>query len=256
MNKKENIRYFESYTDDFVESKEQEFKLPEDYKWIKQDLFSRFISALVYAVALIVSTVYCRLFLHVRFKNAKILRQTLKTGGFIFGNHTQPIGDVFDPALACFPNRIYTIVSPANLGIPVIGKILPYLGALPIPDTVSGMKRLNEAIEHRLNQNKCIVIYPEAHVWEYCADIRPFSEASFKYPIKFSKPSYSMTATYQKRRLGKKPKITIYFDGPFMPCDNGSLKEKTASLHNQVYDCMVDRSKNSNIKYIDYRKKM
>lgn len=253
MNK--NVRYYSSFEDDFVVSKNQEYKLPDDYEWVRKDLRSRFLSGLIYTAALIFSNIYCRLFLHVKFKNRKILKETHKTGAFIYGNHTQPVGDVFNPALGAFPNRIYTVVSPANFGIPVIGKILPLLGALPIADNLHGMKRFTKAIETRINQRKCIVIYPEAHVWEYFTGIRPFADTAFKYPIKFETPVFSMTATYRKRKCGKRPNIEIYFDGPFYADKNLSLKEQKTDLRDKVYNAMLKRSENSNCEYIIYKKK-
>ena len=254
MKHSDSVRYYKSFEDDFAFSKNQDIKLPKDYKWIKVDFFSRFLSAAVYTLAFLISSVYCRLFLHVSFENIKVLKETRKTGAFIYGNHTQPVGDVFDPALACFPNRIYTVVSPANLGIPVIGKILPYLGALPIPDSVGGMKNFTAAIEYRIKQKKCIVIYPEAHVWEYYTGIRPFDSTSFKFPAKFCAPVYSMTAVYKKRKGLKKPAIKICFDGPFYPDTSLSLRDRAENLKTQVYESMKNRAKQSDCVYIKYEK--
>lgn len=245
-----SIRYYRSFTDDFVETKEQDHKVPEDYPWIP----NWFLSAAVYTGAVLFSSVYLRLGHHVRYKNTKVLRGGRETGAFIYCNHTQPFGDVFLPALPALPGRIYTVVSPANLGIPVIGKILPYLGALPLPNTLQGMKRFTAAMEQRLEQGRYITIFPEAHVWEYYTGIRPYTHAAFKYPVKYQKPVYCMTVTYQKRKLGKKPKATVYIDGPFYPEKELSPKAQAQHLRDQVYTCMTQRSKNSNCDYIRYEK--
>ena len=254
MRRCDDTRYYKSFEDDFAFSKNQDLKLPKDYKWLRLDFFSRFLSAAVYSLAFLISSVYCRVFLHVSFENKKILKETLKTGAFIYGNHTQPVGDVFNPALAAFPNRIYTVVSPANLGIPVIGKILPYLGALPIPESVGGMKSFTAAMEYRLKQKKCIVIYPEAHVWEYYTGIRPFDSTSFKFPAKFGTPVYSMTAVYKKRKHFQKPAIKIQFDGPFYPDTSLSLRDRAENLKTRVYESMKNRAKGSDCVYIKYEK--
>lgn len=248
-------RYYSSFDQDFVETRDQSCRVPPDYRWVRRDLPFRLLSALVYSIAIAFSAVYCRLFLHIRFENSKAIKEGRKTGAFIYCNHTQPLGDVFTPALPCLPGRIYTVVSPANLAIPVIGKILPYLGALPIPDTLKGMKEFTAAIEYRVNQGKYVTIYPEAHVWEYYTGIRPFPETSFKYPAKLGKPVYSMTSTYQQRRHGKRPRCTVYIDGPFYPDTSLSPKERAVNLRNQVYERMVQRSKASNCQYIPYIEK-
>ena len=247
------IRYYNSYTDDFEQSANQNFKLPQDYKWVKTDIVSKFLSGLIYGLAVIFGGLYCRLFLHVRIKGRKKLND-INGRCFIYGNHTQPVGDVFIPALCVLPKRIYTVVSTANYGIPVIGKILQYLGALPIVDTVSGIKELNRAIEYRLNKNHPIVIYPEAHVWEYYTDIRPFADTSFKFPVKYNAPSFAMTVTYKKSKLFKRPIAEVYLDGPFYSSGD-TAKERVKALHDTVYETMKTRAKESNCEYIRYKEK-
>lgn len=247
MNKR--TRYYHDFTDDFFQAGEIH-PLPENYVWVREDFRSRFLSKLIYGLALLFSNIYCRLCLHVRIRGAKRLRKE-EGGFFLYANHTQPIGDVFHPALVCFPKRIYTVVSPANLALPGIGKILPYLGALPIPDTLSGMRTFNKAVEKRVCDGHPVILYPEAHLWEYYTDIRPFPDTTFKFPVSLGKPVYCMTTTYQKRRFGKKPRITIFVDGPFLP-QGKTAKEKAATLHDAVYTCMKERAQNSTYAYITY----
>lgn len=247
------VRYYSSFTDDFSESANQNFKLPEDYKWIKKDIISKFLSGFIYGLAVIFGGAYCKLFLHLKVRGREKLKG-IKGGFFIYGNHTQPVGDVFTPAICVLPKRIYTVVSPANYGIPVISKILYYLGALPTADSVQGIKELNKAIEARLNSGHPIVIYPEAHVWEYYTGIRPFADTSFKYPVKLGVPAFSMTVTYRKSRFFKKPLMEVFLDGPFYPVGN-TIKEKTADLHNKVYETLQRRSQSSNFDFIKYIKK-
>ncbi len=248
-----NIRYYSSFTDDFEQSADQNYKLPQDYRWIRSGFFSRLLSEIVYGAAVIFGGAYCKLVLRLRVKGRKNLKGT-KGDFFIYGNHTQPVGDVFIPALCVLPKRIYTVVSTANYGIPVIGKILPYLGALPISPSLHGMRELSRAVEQRIKEKHPVVIYPEAHVWEYYPHIRPFPETSFNFPAKLDKPVFAMTVTYRKTKFLKRPLTEVYLDGPFCP-EGDSLKSKAASLHRQVYFAMTERSKNSNCSYIEYRKK-
>lgn len=245
---KEKVRYYKEFTDDFEVAREQDLKLPEDYLYIRNKLLSGFI----YTLAIIFGYPFCKLFLHTRYKNRKAFKAAKREGAFIYGNHTQPVGDVFLPALACFPRRIYTVVSPANLSLPVIGKVLPFLGALPLPDTLKGMKGFTHALEQRIAENKIVTIYPEAHVWEYCTQVRPFSDASFKYPVKLQKPVFAMTVTYQKSRFFKKPRTTVYIDGPFYADKTLSPRQQAADLHQRVYNRMLSRSRHSNYDYIKY----
>lgn len=246
-------RYYSSFEDDFAESAQQDFKLPEDYKWIRTGFVNRLLSGVVYGLAVVFGTIYCRLFLHMKIRGKKKLRK-IKGGYFIYGNHTQPVGDVFIPALCAFPKRIYTVVSTANYGIPVIGKVLPFLGALPVAQSVHGIKELGRAIEKRLGKGHPVVIYPEAHVWEYYTGIRPFSDTSFKFPARFQCPVFAVTVTYKKSRIFRKPVAEVFIDGPFCSQAN-TPKESARDLCRQVREAMTERSKNSNCDYIEYKEK-
>lgn len=254
MNKKQKVYYYKTYTQDFVFSKDQDCKLPDHYQWIHQNAIYRLMSYVIFEIARIFSWFFCKIHLHTTVKNRKVLKECKGKGIFVFGNHTQEIADAFQPAIVLWPRRIYTVVGTANLGIPVLGKILPILGALPIPNHIRQMRSLTDAIKERIRQKKCVIIYPEAHVWPYCTMIRDFPVTSFHYPVEDQAPSYAMTTTYQKRRWSDKPKVTVYLDGPFYPDDTLNKKEQREKLRDQIYAAMKERSKLSTYAYIRYVK--
>ncbi len=243
------IRYYESYDRDFEFSNNQDFTLPEDYRYVR----SRFLSAVLYALALVLSAVLCPIFLHTRIKGARALR---KNAGavFLYCNHTQPIGDVFIPAIAAFPKRIYTVVSPANLGVRAVGKLLPYLGALPLPNTIGNARKFSRAMSKRVVQGRAIALYPEAHVWKYCSEIRPYGSEAFKYAVKYGVPSFCLTTVYTRRKIGKKPRATVYVDGPFFSDGGESVSERAELLRARVRETMESRAVLGNYEYVKYVK--
>lgn len=245
------IQFYESFDDDFYDDG-SERKLPEGYKFVRDSFPAKVASALCYAAALLVGAIYCKLFLHIKFEGAKKLRRH-KGAFFLYGNHTQPFGDVVIPALACFPKRIYSIAGLANFDLPFIGKALPYLGALPTDGTLQGAKELAKSVRTRIEQGHPVVIYPEAHVWPYYTKIRPFGEASFTFPVRQGVPVFSMTSTYRKRKHGKKPRLVVVIDGPFYP--DGNLREAPCKLRDEVYQSMEKASATSDCEYITYMKK-
>lgn len=255
MEKQRHIKVFTpaSYTADVVESKNQSCPLPEDYRFIRKDRGFRLWAGFLYGLTKAVGFLYCKVFLRLCFQNRGVLKGYQGQGIFLLANHTQEFGDVVIPALAVRPQRIYTIASTANLGIPVIGKLLPAIGILPIPGSVQRTREFMDAVRTRSRQGHCVVVYPEAHVWPYYTGIRPFSATSFRFPVEEGAASFAMTTTYQKRRFGRRPKVTVYLDGPFFPeeCLTGR-KEKQESLRTQIHDCMVRRSAHSNYDYIRY----
>ena len=248
----EKTRYFESEGDDFFAP--TGYKLKDGYVWVNDGFLRRIAAFAVYSAALLFSLFYCRLHLKVKIVGALKLRRE-KRGFFLFGNHTQPIGDVFTPALCCFPKRIYTVVAAENLGLPFIGRLLPALGALPLADTPSGMRKFGLAVRRRIEQGHPVVVYPEAHVWEYYVGIRRFSDGAFRLPARLGAPVYSFTVTYQKRGKSekKRPRSVVYIDGPFD--FDGGVRERAAALCEAVYGAMVKNSGKSDCEYIKYIKK-
>lgn len=242
---------YESYTEDVVTSVGQQYCLPEDYCWLKESRSYAVKSKIAYGAGLIFASIYCPLVLHVKVKGRKKLP---KDGSFyLYGNHTQPVGDAFIPAWVCRGKRLYVPVSPANLGIPVIGRLLPYLGGLPVPADKKQLKQFLQALKARTESGNAIVIYPEAHVWPYYTKIRPFDSSSFSYPVQWNCPVYSMTSTYQKRKMGETPRITVYVDGPFWPDPLlKSKKEQKENLREQVEHTMRERSRESTYEYYQY----
>lgn len=251
---KQKIFYYDEITDDFMETKKQNYELPDDYEYMPKGLWFKIKSVVCYFIAKLFASIYCRLVLHVTIKNKHILKEIKGTGYFIYGNHSNPLSDVFTPALAS-DRRIYTICSPANFGIPIIGNLLTELGGIPLGKNEKQKKEFRECIDERIYQNKCVVIYPEAHLWPYYTDVREFSNKSFKYPAELKKPVVCMTTTYQKRKKGQKPKITVYLDGPFYPNNRLSIEENKEKLRNDTYKTMKRRVKNTNYKEYKYIKR-
>lgn len=246
--------YYHSFTDDVVVNENQNYQLPDDYIWIKNRRSYQIMASIVFGIAWVFSAFFCKFSLHITIKNRKVLKPYKMKGYFLYGNHTQPVGDVFSPARICGTKRFYSIASPANLGVPVVGKLLPMLGALPIPDEIHQMKKFWKAVMQRVKEGCCVVIYPEAHVWPYYTQIRPFPVTSFRFPVECDVPSFCMTTTYQKRKYGKTPRITMYVDGPFLPDQELSKKEQQKKLRDEIEACMRNRSQLSSFEYIHYEK--
>ena len=107
-----------------------------------------------------------------------------------------------------------------------------------------------------MQKKSSITIYPEAHIWPYYTKIRPFKDVSFKYPVQLNVPAFCFTNTYQSYgKNNDKIKIVTYIDGPFYSNKELPQKQSQKELRDRIYNCMVERSKNSNIEHIKYIKK-
>ena len=246
--------YYHSFDEDIIKNTGQDYKLPPDYKWINDKKLHTIAFRILYSIVKSIARIYCHFFLHVRFIGQESINECRGRGCFVYANHTQPLGDVIIPAIAASRHRIAVVVSPSNLGIPVIGRFLPGLGAVPVPDDWGRMQEFVDALKILIDRGYCVVIYPEAHVWPYYTDIRPFSTSSFHYPVEMKAPVFCMTMTYQKCGSGR-PKATCYIDRcNFQAAEDTSTRKQIGALHDNVYSIMKSRSFRSNCQYCKYIK--
>ena len=253
MNKK-IIYYQNELEDEFSTAHIKAKKIGASYKYEGGPFF--FLGKLFFYEILAKPLAFC--FMKIKYGHKivgkKLLKKARKEGYFLYGNHTNDIADALIPSLSCFPKDVAVIVHPNNVSMPFLGKITPFLGALPLPDDAKAAKNFNKAIKHKIDKGYCVTIYPEAHIWPYYTKIRPFKDTSFGYPIKLGTKVFCFTNTYQKRRFCKTPRIVTYINGPFMADNNLSLKEQRESLRNQVYETMCKASSNNNVEIIKYIK--
>ncbi len=255
--KKQRVIFFSNeLNDEFSKAKIKPKKIDKDYIYDYDSRFKRLTHFFWYRiVAFPLAYLYTKIKFSHRIVNQSALEHFKSSGYFIYGNHTQSIGDALLPHMINKSKDKYIIVHPSNVSMPILGRITPFLGAIPLPDDLNAYKGFSKIIEKRIKEKKAIIIYPEAHIWPYYTKIRPFVDASFQYPVKLNAPVFCFTNTYQKRRFSKKPRIVTYVDGPFLPKEELSAKEQRIDLRNQVFSCMCKRALLSNVELIRYVKK-
>ena len=252
---KNKIQYFTRFDEDLVETADQNYQLKDNFKWIRTDWQFNFLATVISAGAKAFGYGFNKLVLRQRFANLDVLKPYCGQGYFIYANHTQPVGDVFLPMLAGGARKYYVICAQANLGMPIIGPLLPYGGAMPIPSDIHQLPSLIKAVDYHIKHGDFVTVYPEAHVWPYYTGVRPFSEAAFHFPITTNAPAFVMTNTYQKAKWGKRPQMVTYFDGPFYPDSTLPRKKRQQKLMQDVKEQMERRAALSNVEYIKYVKR-
>ncbi len=261
--KEKRVFYYASEEDDPIKTDEQEQKievgLPEGYEFIPKNPFVRMYSSILYHGFKLFGQYYERGYWKAKIYGREKLKKARGKGYLIYANHTNPFHDVFGPAIAA-NRRIFTIISPVNLLVPGIGKILPLIGGMPLGKTKEEKAAFHTAIDKRLKQKNVVVIYPEAHVWPFYTGIKKFpaGDRSFVYATRNNLPIFTMTTTYHKRKNKKRgdlPRMDIYIDGPFWPDASKTEDENRAKLAKEAYDSLVKNSKHSTYDYIKYIKK-
>ncbi|GAX02622.1 1-acyl-sn-glycerol-3-phosphate acyltransferase [Secundilactobacillus pentosiphilus] len=249
--KKGQTVYYGDTSEDIVETTQQDFRLPADYRW-QTNALTTILRHLFQFMIQLFARFYCRWILHIHYVNRQLVKKASE-GCYLYANHTQQTGDVFSPF--CVANHPAILISPANLGIPVVGKLLPLGGGLPISSSLHQLKTFNDAVYQRLDAGDTVVIYPESHLWPYATDIRPLDHTSFHYPANHPAPVYTMTTTYQKSRWHRHPNVTVYLDGPFQPDISLPIKSRQKKLHEQVTAQLQKRSRNSTYQYVIYKRR-
>lgn len=234
------IYYSDEINDDFALPEGKSFNqktIPSNYKYVhKNPIWHVFAFFFYRVVATTIAFLYCYIGKGLRVKNRKALKK-LKGGFFFYGNHTSAAADAFVPSLLCFPKKNYVLANADVVSIPFVRLMTPMMGALPLPSTMGGMKNLITSMK-TLTEKHTITIYPEAHIWPYYNDIRPFVDTSFNYPMKFNVPAVPFVTTFRKRKILRflKPFITVTVGDPIYPSE---VKDKT-EMRNLCYEFMKE----------------
>lgn len=256
MKRRRIIFYTDERNDEFSRAQITPRVIDGSYIYDHDSAWKRFTHFFWYRiVATPIAFLYTKLVFGHKTVNRELLRAQAEGGRFIYGNHTQDIADAFIPNLLHVKRETYVIVHPNNVSMPILGKVTPSLGALPLPDDMSAYRNFLRAVEKRIEDGHQVVIYPEAHIWPYYTGIRSFPDDSFQYPVKCGVPVFCFTNTYRRRKWGRRPRIVTYIDGPFYPREDLPMRERKRELRDRVYDCMSERAKLSDVRWIQYIKK-
>jgi len=250
--KYQNKFFFSSEDEQVVNFNVNTKKIDKSYKYISTNPITKLFSFISYSFTFVFVFIYYKLIKHVKFVNRKALKNFKNKGYFVYSNHTMQFGDAFCPALICFPKIPRFIVNADNVSIKFIGYLLKIWGALPLPDDLIAYKNFLTAIEHTINKNKPIIIYPEKNLWPYYTKIRQFKNSSFRYPIKYNCPVFCFTTTYHLKKLKHKPKIKIFIDGPFYFDKTMPEKQAQQNLRDKIFSVMQKRSNESNYEFVKY----
>ena len=257
MKKKTTTVYYkDELHDDFANNGIETKKLNENYQYIMKNPFNRFFSNLVRILLLPIVKLLVLILYHPKYVNKKQVISKVKKGPyFIYSNHVLPLDPLIPPSI----NSSKLCLIAASADTFSMNKVLSWLvralGAFPVPNSPKMYYNYVDFIHYEVERKHRVLMYPEAHIWPYCNFIRHFTSTSFKYPVYDNVPIITMTTCFTKKKYGKKPKLTIYFDGPFYPDQNMKQVDAIENLKDQAFNAMQNRAKKySTYEYIKYEK--
>ncbi len=152
-------------------------------------------------------------------------------GGISIMNHIHNM-DSSMAAIALSPEKVTFVSSPANLQLPVIGKILKLLRVIPIPYSTSSAKDFVRIIQNELKNNRIVHFFPEGMLLKNFQGLRDFKDGAFYFATKEKKAILPMAIRQVKSRKGKQrwltgnPRYFIFIGTPLYP--NNDLSQKIA----------------------------
>ncbi len=249
----DTVYYRDPLNDEFSGITRPPIPVGRDFPFLREGRLYRLGKFFVYRVlATPVAFLYLKLKFGLKIEGREKLRAYRDTGYFLFGNHTQAPGDGLLAAMLPFPKEIQVLVHPDNIALKGTRTVMMMLGALPIPNELSGFAGFQEAIRYHLVKKRCVVVFPEAHIWPYATCIRPFPAVSFRYPVQYDAPSFCFTVTYRRGRFTGKPRMVATIDGPFFGRGE-KLKDRQQDLRDQIFDTMTRRAGDpENVAFVRY----
>lgn len=151
-------------------------------------------------------------------------------------------------------NHVYQFDAPAvkqaiqplqNIWIPMYAKhfngsqywFVRYVGGIPVPETMGGMRKFNEAFDEYHRRKAWILVFPEEVRWDYYQPIRPFRKGAFTMAYKYDVPIVPCAITYRERTgihkwFGKAddPLMTIHVGTPILPNKSATRKDEVDRL--------------------------
>jgi len=177
-------------------------------------------------------------------KNLRPYRKHLKGGAVAICNHVYQ----FDAAAvkqALQPLR--------NIWIPMYAPhfnggqywFVRYVGGIPVPETMGGLRKFDEAFDHYHSKGEWILVFPEEVRWDYYQPLRPFRKGAFSMAYKYNCPMVPCMITYRERKGIHKwfgpqevPLMTIHVGEPIMPDRSHSRKEEVDRLRVVAHERM------------------
>ena len=257
-NNKRVVYYDDDINDDFAGTNIHQCTVDETFPYVHTNPIWKVLAFIAYyLIAFPLVWFFEKVILRMRFVNRKAVRKCKDTPYFLYGNHTG-WWDAFTPNLISVPRRNRIIVSADTVSINGLRSIVQMLGAIPLPTGFCGMKQFSKAIDH-YHQSCNITIFPEAHIWPYYTGVRPFSDASFTYAVKYRCPVFAFFTAYTKPKgclsFFRKANMTVYVSDPIYPDEGLCEREARANLRDKVYAFMLEKSKYSDYEVIEYIKK-
>ena len=218
-------------------------KLDKNYPYYRKDFFYNLGRIFIEIILIIagIPFVFFKFGLKVYGKkNRKLLRKTMKKGCITIANHIYD-EDYVTIRTALLP-RLGYISMWRNNHLRRIGWMIRLTGSIPVPkNDPSATLSMMRAVDQCLQDGNWFHIYPEASMFYYYQDVRPFVDGAFVFAVRNNKPIFPLAFSYRPAKglyklwKGKKPLINLSFGEPIYPNKDLPMREAIADLNQRCH---------------------
>jgi 1-acyl-sn-glycerol-3-phosphate acyltransferase len=232
----ESIARFEQMLKDAVSDFDTKKLIDTDKELTKQRIVKRMLNntkvkrqyvlgflkkLLIYGLFLPVFFITSRVFLGLKIKNKKTLRQLKKQGAIMICNHIH-IFDFSFCDFAAFPRKITFTTLQKNFSKKGLGWFFKIFGVVPTPANFAETKVFFYSLGEVLRKGKLVHFYPEGDLKGYDKGLRTFQKGAFHLAVTSQAPIIPMRVVYRKPRgmfrlIKRKPCMTIKVGEPLYP---------------------------------------
>ncbi len=218
------------------------YRVDERYRFVNRNIFFRLGSALLfYVIAVPLLDIVSRVFFGLKIVGKKNMRY-LKGGAVTVTNHVHMLDS---PMVACtlFPRKPFFATLKANFEIPVVRRLVRLLGGVPIPESPKALHAFMESMRAQLEKGRIVHFYPEASLWPWHNELRPFRNGAFHLAVRSGVPVLPMVFTFREpsglaARLRSKPLITLRIGAPEYPLQTGTERSRVLQMRSAVQQAM------------------
>ena len=124
--------------------------------------------------------------------------------------------------------------------------LMKHIGGIAIPDTFSGLRKFDQAMDELHAKKQWIHVFPESCSWYHYAPLRPFTAGAFNMAYKYALPVLPLVISFRPRTGWRKifsqdgPLLTIHVGDPIVCDPNMPRKEEVARLRDLAHKNMLD----------------
>lgn len=222
-----------------------EKEIDENYNFINKNIFFKMFSRMFRRAGIMILGPFIKHRYKLQIVGKENIKLVKHKGVIVTINHVHNFDHVLVGTRILNHRKCYFITLQDNINMPFVGFLLRALGGIPVPNKRSALPYFENCISTLLKKKKAIFISPEASLWPYYRDIRPFKKGAFRFAVKNDVPILPIVISF-RRKLKKrsmftgKEKFKYYFTvhvgKPLYYNKEINDKQATIDLMNETYE--------------------